>query len=305
MEPRDVRLPPLNALRVFHAVMRRLSFRAAADELLVTPQAVSQQIKALEEALAVSLFDRRARVVEPTEAAILLSHYVEAGFQEFSEGVRRVTRASHRYRINVNASPYFATRFLIDRLEGFRARLPGADLRLTTWVDLPDFAADEVDVSIQWGFGGWRDFECRLLLRDPKIICCAPSLAARVATPEDLTRATLLHLVLGPQLWRRALNFLDVEARGGPGEITFHDAASMRQATIAGLGIGLISELDAGEDIATGRLVAPLGAGALAAMDEADVPGFYLVVPKAHRRVRAVAAFCDWLTGEDWIGAGR
>lgn len=148
MSPHDVRLPPLNALRVFHAVMRHRSFRAAADELLVTPQAVSQQIRGLEEALATTLFDRRARVVEPTEPAIVLSHFVEAGFQELAEGVRRVTRTSHRGRIHVNASPYFATRHLIDRLDRFRAISPDADLRLTTRVELPDFAADEVDVAI-------------------------------------------------------------------------------------------------------------------------------------------------------------
>jgi LysR family glycine cleavage system transcriptional activator len=103
------RLPPLNALRVFHAVARHRSFRQAADELLVTPQAVGQQIKLLEDTLQVTLFERKGRAIELTESAILLSHYVEAGFNEFEEGVRRVTKSNYRERINLNVSPYFAS----------------------------------------------------------------------------------------------------------------------------------------------------------------------------------------------------
>ena len=108
MSDRPPRLPPLNALRVFHTVVRHRSFRAAADELLVTPQAVSQQIKLLEDTLGIELFERKGRAIEPNENSILLAHFVQAGFDEFAEGVRRVTRTSVRNRINLNVSPYFA-----------------------------------------------------------------------------------------------------------------------------------------------------------------------------------------------------
>jgi LysR family glycine cleavage system transcriptional activator len=285
--------------------MRLRSFRAAADELLVTPQAVSQQIKLLEDTLAAPLFDRKARTVEPTEQAILLSHFVQAGFEEFSEGVRRVTKSVYRNRINLNASPYFATHYLIGRLERFRQRMPGADLRLTTMVKLPDFAADEVDVAIQWGFGAWKDFECSLLMRDPKVICCAPDLADQIARPQDLVKATLLHPVLARSLWARVLSHLGVETPEPANDIQFQDAATMRRAAISGLGVGLISVLDAQEDIKAGRLAAPLGIDALANMTAAEVPGFYLIAPKAHRRVPSIAAFCDWLLSENWEDAAE
>ena len=65
-----------------------------------------------------------------------------------------------------NASPYFATRYLLDRVGGFRAAVPEADLRLTTMVELPDFVADDVDLAIQWGYGTWKGYEARLLMRD-------------------------------------------------------------------------------------------------------------------------------------------
>lgn len=300
MKTRGVRLPPLNALRAFWVVMRKGSFRAAADDLLVTPQAVSQQIKLLEETLNVPLFERRGRVVEPTEHAILLSHFVQAGFDEFTEGIQRVTNSTYRNRININVSPYFATRYLVERLERFRAKVPDADLRLTTMIELPDFAADEVDVAIQWGFGTWKDFDATLLVQDPKIICCAPALAERITSPTDLSRQTLLHPVLARSLWTRVLHHLGVESGKTAGEIQFEDAATMRRGAISGIGVGLISRIDALEDLKSGRLVAPLGMDALDRMPEQDVPGFYLILPRAHRRVPITQSFCEWITSENW-----
>lgn len=297
---RAPRLPPLNALRVFQTVIRHRSFRKAADELLVTPQAVSQQIKLLEDTLAVPLFNRKGRAIEPTEQAILLAHFVQAGFDEFAEGVRRVTKSGYRNRINLNASPYFATRYLMDRLEQFRNKFPGVDLRLTTMVDLPDFARDDIDVSIQWGFGKWADFDETLLIRDPKIICCAPSLAPRIRELKDLTRMPLLHPVLATSLWQKVLRHLKLGEAESKGDIQFQDAATMRRATLAGMGVGLISVIDAMDDLKSGGLVAPLGTDILSDMNEAEVPGFYLIVPKGYRRVKTIAAFCDWIKAQDW-----
>lgn len=302
MTRQPFRLPPLNALRAFWAVMRKGSFRAAADDLLVSPQAVSQQIRLLEGTLGVQLFARKGRVIEPTEQAIVLSHFVEAGFGEFTEGVRRVTSAGARNRITINVSPYFATRYLMQRLERFREISPGADLRLTTLVELPDFAADEVDVSIQWGFGQWKDYEVTLLVGDPKVICCAPALGARISGPADLAGMTLLHPVAARDMWACVLAHFGVEAGVPAGQIEFHDADTMRRGVLSGIGVGLISKADAVEDIEAGRLVAPFGLDALDDMPERYRPGFYLVVPRAHKRLRTVARFCDWITSESWTG---
>lgn len=300
MQTPSIRMLPLNALRVFWAVIRKGSFRTAAADLRVSPQAVSQQIKLLEETLGVVLFERRGRVIEPTEAAILLSHFVQAGFDEFAEGVRRVSATGERNRININVSPHFATRFLIPRLEVFRDRLPGADLRLTTMVDLPDFATDDVDVSIQWGFGDWRDLDATLLVRDPKILCCAPALADQIRSPADLAGMRLLHPVKSGRLWSRVFEYFGMALPDAGGDIEFHDAATMRRGTLSGIGVGLVSRVDALDDLRAGRLVAPLGVEALTDMPDRDIPGFYLLLPRAHRRVRAIAAFCDWIVTEDW-----
>jgi LysR family glycine cleavage system transcriptional activator len=295
-----LRLPSLNALRVFHAVARHKSFRQAADELLVTPQAVGQQIKLLEDMLQVSLFQRKGRTIELTESAILLSHFVKAGFDEFAEGVRRVTQSSYRERINLNASPYFATHYLLPRISLFREILPGADLRLTTIVDLPDFGRDDIDMTVQWGYGGLAEYETTLLVPDPKIICCTPAIGQQIASAQDLTRFTLLDSVKSKRLWPDILRHLCGEQSDGDRGIGFDDAASMRLATLQGFGVGLVSAIDAEEDLRSGALVAPLGRDALSDMKSEEIPGFYLITPRGHLRVKAVAALHRWLVQQDW-----
>lgn len=294
------RLPSLNALRVFYAVAAHKSFRQAADELLVTPQAVGQQIKVLEDTLQVTLFERKGRAIELTESGILLSYYVKAGFDEFAEGVRRITKAGYRDRINLNASPYFATHYLLPRLSLFRDVLPGADLRLTTMVDIPDFGRDDIDMAVQWGYGTWPDYEMTLLVPDPKVICCTPEIGGQIASAQDITRFTLLDTVKSKRLWPDILRHLGVERPEGDRSIGFDDAATMRRATLQGIGVGLVSVIDAEEDLRSGTLVAPLGREALAGMKPEEVPGFYLVIPKGHLRVKAVATLHRWLIQQDW-----
>ena len=93
---------------------------------------------------------------------------------------------------------------------------------------------------------------------------------------------------------------MNVAAAEYPGDLRFEDAATMRRATLAGLGVGLLSEIDAAEDLKSGKLVAPFGLGIMQAMPGDQIPGFYLVLPKAHRRIKTIAAFCRWVEGEDW-----
>ena len=294
------RLPSLNALKAFHSAARHGSISRAAKELSVTPQAVSQQVKLLEDTLQITLFERHGRSIESTEAAVLLAGYVEAGFEELSKGVRRVSNPKYRDRMTLNISPYFATRYLLPRLSGFHELQPQSDLRMTTMVETPDFKRDGIDVAVQWGYGDWGDLEATLLCKDPKVICCTQEIAARVDSRQDLASQRLLHPALKNSLWSDILDFLDVQAPEDASELAFQDAATMRCATLSGMGVGLISRVDAEHDTLAGDLVAPLGIDALSDMPEEKVPGFYLVLPRAHRRVSRIARFCDWVTGQIW-----
>ena len=303
MDINRFKLPSLNMLKAFRAAARQGSIRGAARELSVTPQAVSGQVKLLEDKLQVKLFERRGGSIRSTEAADLLARHVEAGFEELSEGVRLVTRQHCRNRINLNVSPWFATRCLLPRLSGFQELQPQSGLRMTTMVETPDFRRNDIDVAVQLGFGDWGNLEATLLLRDPKVICCAPELGVGIKSPQDLAGQRLLHPVLKNSMWSGILEFLDVQAPDEAPELAFHDAAAMRCATLSGLGIGLISRPDAERDILAGGLVAPLGVDALRRMPTGKVPGFYLGLPRTHSRVSGIASFCDWVTGQDWEGA--
>lgn len=295
-----VRLPPLNSLRVFHAVVRHRSLREAAEELFVSPQAVGQQVRLLEEALGVVLIEREGRGIRLTEKAITLSHYISAGFDEFEEGIRRVTGRAERERINFNVSPYFGTRYLMPRLAEFRTAVPEAEIGLTTMIDLVDLERDQIDIAIQWGYGERTDLQSHLLLRDPKIICCRPDMAERIATPADLMQFSLLQPARSQRLWPDILKFLGVEAPKLERSLTFDDAATMRRATHQGLGIGLVSVLDAEEDIGAGTLIAPLGKDALVDMPTEAVPGFYLITTRTRLRAKPVAALHRWLLEQVW-----
>lgn len=304
MTGKRLRLPPLNALKSFHAAVRHDSIRAAADELLVTPQAVSQQIKLLEDTLQVQLFIRKGRTIEKTEAAIILARFVDAGFDELSEGVRRITNQKYSNRITLNVSPYFATRYLLPRMNHLREGMPDTDLRMTTMVETPDFARDDIDIAIQWGYGDWPAFDTTLLVKDHKIITCLPDIAEKIRSPMDLLKQTLLHPVLENSLWPDVLKFLGVVDQQQSNEIAFHDAATMRRATLSGVGVGLVSEIDANADIKSGELAAPLGFDTLKGMPTDSVPGFYLILPKGHRRVTNISKLCSWIISEDWSKGG-
>lgn len=298
-----IALPPLNALRVFHAVARHRSLREAAEELLVTPQAVGQQVRLLEETLGVALVERDGRRIRLTEAAMTLSHYLNAGFDEFAEGIRRATAPAGRKRIHLNVSPYFATRYLMPHLGALRRALPDLELSLTTMIDLVDFSRDQIDLSVLWGYDNRSEHPSNLLIKDPKVICCAPALAGAIRGPADLLGQVLLHPLKGPRLWPDILRFLGLDPPPAQAPITFDDAATMRRAAQQGIGVGLVSVMDAQEDIHQGRLVAPLGLQALAGLPDDCVPGFYLIAPKAKLRARHVAALHRWMCAEPWSQA--
>ena len=299
MAPR-VRLPPLHSLRAFHALMRKRSLREAGEELFVSAQAIGQQIRQLEEALGVTLIERDGRTIRFTEKANAFARYIDAAFAEIEEGVLNVTGPGLRHHINLNVSPYFGTRYLMPRLPEFRIAVPDAEIGLTTMIDVIDLDKAQIDLAVQWGFGAPADMEGHLLLRDPKVICCKPEMAEKINVAQDLLNFNLLQPARAKRLWHEILGFLGVEAPVMDRSLTFDDAATMRRATYQGMGIGLISRLDAEEDLASGKLVAPLGKDVLIGMAPAQVPGFYLITTKAKLRARHVSALHRWLLAQSW-----
>ena len=298
---RGTRLPPLNALRAFHVAYRCRSLRRAGEELGVTPQAVGQQIRLLEEFLGQALFIRHAGELEPSESALILAGFVQSGFSDLAEGVRRVMRPPHRSRIALNVSPYFATHFLVPTLSLSDEAAAHAEIQLSTAIYLPDLGHDGIDMAIQWGYAdSWPGHETTLLLPDPKVLCCTPALAARIRTATDLRDQNLLSLVTSTRLWPDVLRHLGLSDLAPAHRMGFDDAATMRRATLQGIGVGLLSEIHADEDIGSGALVAPLGRHILDDLPAEAVPGFHLVVARPHLQTPQVATFYRWLRDRDW-----
>lgn len=278
--------------------MRRGSIRQAADELCITPQAVSHQLKLLEESLDRQLFGRHVRSVEPTEAAGMLAQYVRRGLDQIAEGVSLIKRAHDTPRLFLHVSPYFATTYLIRNLGKFKEILPDLDFRMSIGVDLVDFDQLGLDAAIHWGYGGHHDFVEMPLIEDLKVLAASPALLERlpVEKPEDLLQHTLISPLGGNSLWHDTLALLGLEERPNPNTLLLHTHSAMLEATLAGLGVGFISYLDALTEIRSGRLVAPFGVDLLRQLPVEKIPKFFLLYRRDRQPSDLLTQFERWLT---------
>ncbi len=279
-------LPPLAALRAFEAVGRLLSFRRAGEELLITQSAVSHHIRALEAALGVRLFERRARSIALTPAGARYLEAVGAAFALIREGTAELTRPLLR----VSVLPSFAANWLVPRLPQFEAQHPGIAVELEPTLALVDLAAGEADLAIRYGEGPWPGGRAELLVAEALTPVLSPALQARqpVATPQDLLGHTLL-------LSRRPIDWEAWAAAAGI------DLGRARRVQLTDYNIVLQAALD-GQGVALGRswlIEDRLRAGALIAPCPLSVTraqfGHWLLLPADRRPAPAAAAFAAWL----------
>ncbi len=294
------RLPPLNALRAFEAAARHLSIAKAAEELNVTPAAVSHQVKALEADLGVKLFRRANRAIWLTEAGQACLPDLREGFERLAAGVARLRARESRGILTVSTPPSFAAKWLVPHLESFRSRHPEIEIRVDATTDLVDFARDEVDVAVRFGGGDYPGLEVQHLLQDEFFPVCSPALLEGehpLRTPDDLRWHSLLHEdhgMLGEtypdwRSWILAAGLRDIDSDRGP---RFSSSELVIQAAIDGQGVALGRGVLAEHDLSAGRLVKPF---------EVTYPinfGYYLVWAHGASERPKVAAFRDWIVEE-------
>jgi LysR family transcriptional regulator, glycine cleavage system transcriptional activator len=286
------RLPPLNALRAFEATARHLSMKDAADELCVTPGAVSQLIKALETDLGVALFRRANRAIFLTEAGQNYLPAIRNAFRQIGEATQGVATSADSGILTVSTTTYFASVWLIPRMEAFREACPGIDLQLRTGKGLADFARDGVDVAVRHGLGHHPGFASERLFAIEMAPVATPSLVARYsapASPRDLLAWPHVHDADRKDwsLWFQAQGIEDFGAPRGP---AFDDSGLLLQAVMAAQGAGLVPIAMAEREIDAGRLVRLVGQVWPAAF------AYYLVYPKRSVHRPKVTAFRDWVT---------
>jgi LysR family glycine cleavage system transcriptional activator len=293
------RLPPLNALRAFEAAARHLNFSRAADELSVTPGAVSQQIQNLEDYVGAPLFKRTPKGLLLTDAAQTALPALREAFDRLAEAASLLTAAVDGRRLTLTAPPSFAAKWLVPRLGAFEQGHPQVDVWLSAAMELVDLSAGEVDVAIRYGSGRYPGLEVRRLMSETVIPVISPELATDVAldTVDDLKNHVLLHDG-SPDLddscpdwsmWLAARGVRGVDGMRGP---RFNQSSLVIEAAVNGRGVALAKRTLAQADLDANRLVAPLQIAT--AVDFA----YYLVHSKAKGRLPQVKAFISWIEAE-------
>ena len=277
------RLPPLNALRVFDAAARHLSFTRAAEELFVTQAAVSHQIKSLEDFLGLKLFRRRNRSLLLTEEGQSYFLDIKEIFSQLTEATRKLQARSAKGALTVSLLPSFAIHWLVPRLSSFNSAYPGIDVRIQAVDRQEDKLADDVDVAIFYGRGNWPGLYL--------LPVCSPLLLTGekpLKTPEDLAKHTLLHDASRRdwQTYTRQLGLNHINVQQGP---IFSHSAMVLQAAIHGQGVALANNVMAQSEIEAGRLVCPFN-DVLVSKN-----AFYLVCHDSQAELGKIAAFRQWI----------
>lgn len=269
--PLDGRLPPLNSLKAFEAAARRLNITRAAEELSVTPGAISQQIRILEQHAGAPLFHREGRQIALTELGAELYPLLRDGFDYLKRAGDLLYRPDRRYALSVSVPPSFASKWLTQRIARFAAAHPEVELWLSADMRLTDVAGGRVDVAVRYGRGPYTGVRSERLIGADVIPVCAPQLMVgpkALKKPSDLKHHVLIHLRpsdLEEQrpdwaMWVKTHKVKDVDVSSG----TRVDQTAMAiDAAIHGQGVALAPYAFVADDLASGRLVAPFAEGAL------------------------------------------
>jgi len=292
--------PPLSALRAFEAAARHMSFSQAADELHVTPAAISHQIHALEQDLGVKLFHRMNRSIELTVSARVLLPGLSEAFAGIQSSVRRLRAHNDTGTLTVTASPSFAAKWLVLRLHRFQEQCFEVDVRISATDNVVDLTKGDFDIAIRYGAGHYPGLEVELLLKNEVFPACSPQLLAKspaLSTPDDLPLHDLIHdqaierdpLVPTWPMWLKAAGVKNIPAATG---LSFNNMHLAIDAAIAGHGVVLAQSTIAAADLAAGRLVR------LFSLALPDQFAYYIVTAPGALDRPKVRAFRDWLRCE-------
>ena len=291
-------LPPLNSLRAFEATARHLSFSKAAQELHVTPAALSHQVRGLEEQLGLKLFHRRARSIELTEAARTIYPGIRTGFEAIREAVERLDRGKQDRVLVVSSTPGLTAKWLVPRLYKFLALHPDIETRITASVAYANFATDDIDVGIRLSSGVHPDLYVEKLSDEWLLPLCSPRLLEGphpLRAAQDLKHFTLIQVDLPGVVptWTDWMEMVGLDGIDTTRGLRLNVADHALDAASEGVGVVLAYKMVAARDIALKRLVVPFG-------PEIPLPGraYYFVCAKGQEKRAPIKAFRDWMFNE-------
>ncbi len=288
---------PLKAVQAFEAAARLSSFAHAAEELFVTPSAISHQIKLLEEQFGVRLFHRVHRAVVLTDAGRRYAEEVAAAFARIDMATRELGLTVKSDVLTVHSTPSFATQWLMPRLARFSALHPDIDVRLNASAVAADLVTEAVDLDIRYGIKLLPAAGTMVLPfpRETIVPLCAPALAKGehpIRTPEDLRHHMLIHseaCLVSWRDWMRQHRKVKLDIARGP---RFDRSFMAISAAVDGLGVCLDSLLLVERELESGRLVAPFG------FDGPKVQGYTVNLLKSRAELPKIRSFQDWLFAE-------
>ncbi len=302
-------MPPLNALRAFEAAARHLSQAKAAQELNVSPGAVSHQIRALEALLGIELFERKVRAIALTPAGKLLYPGVQTGFRQLREAVEGLKRAGNERVLVVSTPPGLPSKWLAPRLYRFASAQPDIDTRISSSLANADFVTDGVDVAVRNLAVEPEPDPALVIERLVKLSfvpVCSPKLIdshGPFRTPAALARLPLIHddtlnnraRVPTWDDWFKAAGVDGIDVSRG---LRFNSADHALDAASEGAGVVLAHDLLAYDDLRTGRLAIPVP------LTLPSGRAYHFVCPKRRVDAPQVRAFRDWIKQEmaalDW-----
>jgi len=295
-----IRLPSLKSLQAFESAARHMSFTLAAQELNVTPGAISQQIRLLEEFLEIRLFQRLNRTIVLTDAGLLLLPETRKGFEHLRDAVSQVQRRADGGPLTITSAPSFVSKWLIPRLGRFKTRHPDIDVRIDTSDRLVDFSREDIDVGIRFGNGVYPELETVFLFSFDLIAVCSPDLlrdGQQLEVVSDLKKFTLLHsnydeIDPGWPDWAMWLKVVEADEIDSTHGIFFNQSDQLFQAAVDGQGVALLANVLADPEIAAGRLVQPFST-------RLPVKFNYHLVTSSHKAgLVKVVAFREWILDE-------
>lgn len=295
----------LNALRAFEASARNKSFSVAANELNVTPAAVGQLVRGLEEWLGFSLFHRNSSGKERlivTDQAKRALPIIRDGFEKLSLGFETLQTEAVGGALTVTVSPAFATKWLMPRIYKFQANNSEIDVRLDISLKLLDFLSNNIDIGVRYGNGSWPGLTSELLMHEEIYPVCSPALLLKdnslVTNVATFDNQTLIHdISLGDNTqfvnWSKWFAKAGVTASTNHRGMQINNSAAVLQAAIEGQGIALARSAMVEGDIASGRLIR-----LLPNVGYTSELSYYIVYRSDRIDVPKISAFRDWLIGE-------
>lgn len=295
----SLRLPPLRALQAFDAVMRTGGVVAAAQDLHVTPGAISQQIRQLEAFLGVMLFIRENAGLRPTRLAEAYHSHVMRGFQCFLTA-QSLLRDQMQDRITFVTFPSVATHWLASRLDKWHAICPNVRVHVEVVDNETGFSVRNADIALTYGPAPADGSPSRMLLVDKVAPVFSPSLVAdgqSIERASDILSFPLIHIewgwgALSPPTWADWLRYVGVTMPGDAALLTYSLSGMAIDAAIRGKGVALGQGMFAIDSIETGALRALSGTAL-------SLPyPYYLTWKRGVPETPALRQFIDWLATE-------